>query len=791
MCPVVSMGTPFFTDTLRNYDMEEAVVVASPKETTYFRKQPVSVSLFDRRALELIGAEDVKGTSVFSPNFYMPDYGSRITSAVYIRGVGSRINTPAVGLYVDNIPVVEKSAYDFSFLDVNRVDILRGPQGTLYGRNSMGGLVRVFTADPLLHRGTDVSLGLSGRTTGRHVHAVTYLHPIEDCLALSVGGYYEGENGYYRNVTTGEKADWSEAGGGRMRMTWKPSERFRLNLTAAYEYSDEAACPYYLVRPSADIYAADSGHIAQNRSSRYRREMLTSGVDVEWRNSRFVLSSITSWQYLRDRFFMDQDFISADIFSLTQKQRNAVWTEEVCLKSLPGKKWQWTTGAFFMGQDMTTSCPVVFHGDGVNYLNRQLATVLPSQPVMSLRFVVPELAFDSRFSTPVINAAAFHQSSLDLGHGLSATVGMRADYTHIKLRLFSGASAATTCQYSMPAFRIDHSFDADPSVNGTISDGNWQVIPKVALQYNHRSGRGNVYLAVSKGYRSGGYNIQSYSELSQQQLRRNLMNEIKDYSVNTIQNIPYLPDETKQKAIAGLTQSIGKNIPDEPVAEDLEYKPEQLWNFELGGHLFFADRKVRADYTLFCMLTKDQQLARFADSGMGRKMVNAGRSRSCGGELSLTACLLNDRLTLTSAYGYTHAVFTRYDDNPASLSSGVSGQKSYKGNRVPFAPAHTLGVTAAYRQPLSGRVFRGIRLSTDLSGAGDIWWDEANTFRQHFGMRWGMCVDVEMAKDVTLSLWGRNLTDNRVSTFSFESMGNRFAQYADPITFGFDARFHF
>ena len=68
----------------------------------------------------------------------MPDYGSKITSAVYIRGIGSRINTPAVGLYVDNIPYIDKSAFDFNFYDIERIDILRGPQGTLYGRNHDG-----------------------------------------------------------------------------------------------------------------------------------------------------------------------------------------------------------------------------------------------------------------------------------------------------------------------------------------------------------------------------------------------------------------------------------------------------------------------------------------------------------------------------------------------------------------------------------------------------------------------------------------------------------------------------
>ena len=90
--------TEVAVDTLKNFDIEEAVVVASPKETNQLRKQPLSVSLFDATALKQRDVKDVKGLSAYAPNFFMPDYGSRLTSACYIRGIGSRINTPAVGL---------------------------------------------------------------------------------------------------------------------------------------------------------------------------------------------------------------------------------------------------------------------------------------------------------------------------------------------------------------------------------------------------------------------------------------------------------------------------------------------------------------------------------------------------------------------------------------------------------------------------------------------------------------------------------------------------------------------
>ena len=96
-----------------------------------------AVSIVSQNDMRRHGITSLKGMSDVVANLYIPDYGSRLTSAIYIRGIGSRINTPAVGLYVDNIPYFDKSAFDFNFYDIERIDVLRGPQGTLYGRNSI------------------------------------------------------------------------------------------------------------------------------------------------------------------------------------------------------------------------------------------------------------------------------------------------------------------------------------------------------------------------------------------------------------------------------------------------------------------------------------------------------------------------------------------------------------------------------------------------------------------------------------------------------------------------------
>ena len=136
----------------RAIDLDEVIVVSQPKEVYRLRQQPMSSSVFTTEQMQKLQMRDVRDMSQYVPSFVMPSYGSRYTSSMYIRGIGSRINNPAVGMYVDNVPLMSKSAFNQHVYDVDRVDVLRGPQGTLYGINTEGGLIRMFTKNlSLIH----------------------------------------------------------------------------------------------------------------------------------------------------------------------------------------------------------------------------------------------------------------------------------------------------------------------------------------------------------------------------------------------------------------------------------------------------------------------------------------------------------------------------------------------------------------------------------------------------------------------------------------------------------------
>lgn len=142
---------------IKSINLGEIVIRAS-KDNITFKAIAASVSVISSNSIEENEIRSLNDITATAPNFFMPDYGSKLTSPVYIRGIGSRINAPSVGLYVDYVPYFEKAAFDFDFFDIKRIEVLRGPQGTLFGRNTMGGIVNIVTISPMDHQGTHLKL---------------------------------------------------------------------------------------------------------------------------------------------------------------------------------------------------------------------------------------------------------------------------------------------------------------------------------------------------------------------------------------------------------------------------------------------------------------------------------------------------------------------------------------------------------------------------------------------------------------------------------------------------------
>ena len=783
-------------DTLKIVDVEEVLIIAAPKENRKLRELPNAVTLLSQQDMQAAQVNSIKNLTALVPNIFIPDYGSRLTSAVYIRGIGSRINTPSVGLYVDNIPYIDKSAFDFNYSDIERIDVLRGPQGTLYGRNAMGGLIKVHTKSPFSYQGTDFRIGAG--THNQYNTSVTHYHRMNERFAFSAGGFYEYEGGFFRNAAlNNKKVDKGQSAGGRIRAIYLPSDNWKLDFNVSYEYGDQGGYPY-------GLYNKETGDVAKtayNDESSYYRNLLNAGLNVEYQAQNFTLSAVTGYQHLKDRMFLDQDFTAKNTYTLEQKQRINTISEEIVMKSKESHRWQWATGIFGFYQWLNTTAPVTFKEDGMAMMDQMLGSFIPAlvevpmgpgrnmNIMPALKVTSARLPINGDFKTPLLNGALFHQSTFrDLFgiDGVSFTAGLRLDYEKMKMDYNSGTAMdytiGITGQMMMNGAPTGKPISMMPETaltvtsryQGSISKDYLQLLPKFALQYDFPKNLGNVYATVSKGYRSGGYNIQMFSDLLQASLKNDMMRLTKDEIMSQV------PENLKD--MVNFIPDAGEN-PDARAAT--VYKPEQTWNYEIGTHLNLFQNRLRADAALFWLETRDQQISRFAQSGLGRETVNAGKSRSLGAEISLMGAVTTN-FTLTASYGYTYATFKDYITTNSKLE-----EISYNGNYVPFVPKHTLSLGGQYIFRINpGHWLDRIQVNADYTGAGRIYWTEQNDVSQAFYGTLNGRLSLQKGNG-QIDFWVRNVLDKDYAAFYFESMGNGFMQKGRPIQAGIELRCRF
>mgnify|MGYP002508572063 FL=1 len=124
------------------------VEVMGVKQDAAVESSVAAVTLVRGEQLRRLGINAAKGLSEIAPNFFAPDYGSRMTSSIYVRGLGSRMDQPVVGMSVDGVPFLNKDCYDFDVDDIERMEVWRGAQSVLNGRNAMAGQVNIYTRSP-------------------------------------------------------------------------------------------------------------------------------------------------------------------------------------------------------------------------------------------------------------------------------------------------------------------------------------------------------------------------------------------------------------------------------------------------------------------------------------------------------------------------------------------------------------------------------------------------------------------------------------------------------------------
>ena len=773
------------SDSSKVFDIDEVVVVSQPKEVLRLRQQALSSTSLSSPLMKKLGVSDLRDLSQFVPNFVMPNYGSRLSSSVYVRGIGSRVNSPAIGLYLDGIPVMSKSAFNLHNYQLSRVDVLRGPQGTLYGQNTEGGLVKMYSRNPFDYQGTDVRLSY-GSKYFRNVEAAHY-QKFNEHIALSLAGFYEGQNGFFRNTHTGDRSDQYNEAGGKMLLKTRFDSGWKMDVLANYQYVDQNGFPY----GKLDLETGKADLPASTFPGTYRRNNLITGLKFGYTGNGYDFTSVSSYQYIKDRMLMDQDYLSADYMHILQEQLQNSFTQELSLKSnqAVGGFWHWTVGGFFSKQWLKTNGPVFFDDAMTapigNAIQQQMYTAIHASMVKKMMAQgMPEVAAKAAASaaiekaggismtvsmgapglyhTPQTNLGFYHESNFDITSHLVATLGLRYDYMHTGIHYESSAYMAMTANMMGKKATYTLRSALDEKTNDDYS----QFLPKFGLTYRIDNQQSNIYATISKGYRAGGYNIQMFSDILQTELNANRQQALRgDYEV------PHTAEDYKK------------------VNQTISYKPEVSWNYEVGSHLNLFNHAIHLDFSAFYMKVKNQQLSVMAGNyGFGRMMVNAGKSHSCGIEAALRGQLANGNIDWMLNYGYTHAVFDEYTDG--------EGEKtvSYKDKKVPYVPMHTLSAMADYRIAFNSNLLRNMVFGMNVNMQGKTYWDNGNTYSQDIYAVLGGHIAFDFGI-MQLNIWGKNLTDTNYNTFAVDNAatGKReyFAQRGNPFQCGVDLSFRF
>jgi len=422
---------------------------------------PASVSVMGEQQMKNSLVNDIEDLSAQLPNIFIPEYGSRQTTPIVIRGIYSKVKGTAVGYYIDCLPHFELSAFDTDMLDVKAIEVFRGPQGTLHGRNTIGGVINVYNYTPFEYQGTKIRLRYGNYNTIKA--QASHYAMLTDQLGINASGYYEHRDGFFTNRTLGEKADRLNTAGGKLALHLRPSSQWTMRLSSNLDYLDQGGYPYSAYNPETDELA----DITYNRPCGYRRLISNTGFNVKYSSGKWSLNSQTSFEYIRDDQEVDQDFTAKDTYFVTNGIRHSIFSEELTVKSEHEGRFQWVAGAFLFSQTGTQD-------QGTDYLTKDYEQ-------------------RSLYDNPIRGAALFAQGSLNMWRGLSATAGVRLDYEH---------NSMDYCRT-----QYNHADGSQKTVGTPFSETltATEFIPRIGLQYVFND-ENTLFANVSKGYKGGGFN---------------------------------------------------------------------------------------------------------------------------------------------------------------------------------------------------------------------------------------------------------------------------------------------
>ncbi|MEM7283517.1 MAG: TonB-dependent receptor [Pseudomonadota bacterium] len=720
--------------------LEEITVTATRRIET-LESVPVSVSAVSGESMQQEGIVDMADVSLFIPNFEVSD--ASILPNLYVRGIGSGTThsiEQSVGRFIDDIYIGRAAINLHSFMDVSNVQVLRGPQGTLFGKNTLGGAVILQTNNPTdeFEAGLNLSYGAYS-TTGSRSKVEGFLSgPLSETFGARLAFQYSDRDGYIENLLSGPDGGTREDWGVRAKFQWDFSDNTTVNLKLEHqEYQEDGQTPSETVSSNGDSSAGAAG-LFQNvvpsfsfgrRWESYIDCTATFGPD----NSTFcpdrdqdsqnitlkidhdfseigTLSSITGlqdYEYVHNFVAIDQGIVGGALRA-TRAETFDGFSQEFRFTSEVYEKYDYILGVYYEDSELERLQPSDFN------VNVFVGAPPPPSGNSAIDGGPPYFTEREDWVQNTETLAAFGQLRWNFSDTFSAVVGGRWATEDKDFRF----ELATVALQSNPNTVIDELFLEDRSET--------EFTPSLTLQWE-ATGDVMLYGTVSRGHKTGGFS--------------------------------------------------------DRLQDPLNFDAETNTNVELGLKGLWLDGTVSANVAVYHMSIEDLQVARaLPGPSISFEVRNAAEATSQGVEFD-GRWLINDAWTLGGNLAYTDAT---YDDFPGANAScppvGGSienGLCNYAGIPLIYAPEWKGAVYLDYSATDS---VGGWSLDAQVSATfSSEYYPELNyieTLRQDSYSLWNANVRLTSPDErYTLALIGRNLTEEYVIAWGLQA---GFTEYVAP-----------
>ncbi len=754
--------------------------LTAQKTEQSLQEVPISVTALGGDFIKETGSSSLADVSLYVPNARI-DADDPGSPQVFIRGFGTNSFNPSfessVGLVQDDTYFGRPGYFTEALFDIDRVEVLRGPQGTLFGKNTIAGVFNVlskgvtdeFTADGSVFYGEHNEQRAEGGAGGMFT----------DWLGARASGLYRKTDGQLYNTTTQRKEEEQTQKAARLKLKLVPFEDASAEAMVVSSRTEAPFWPFQLFKLDDDTRGYLQTFDAQveddptNFITSYdTRGFIEKGSDTlslktEWTAGAFgPLKDFTPVLVLGgSQFKIDQlnelDVSPSDIARLDSHERHRQTSAELRFSAKAdslfglGEGVQVVAGGFYFDSKYRLFARVLAGADIGSYLttcdfqilagvaadNSECVSTGPGLPLIGP--VTAPLAdgdtYQFDYDQAVSSKALFGQFTWNLTERWAITPGVRINQEQKAVNT-KGASHCQTKDGGLPTpcilENILMSMDYDLR---DLRRDEMDVSPKFALQYFGDSI--NYYASYARGFKSGGFN---------------------SISLGRACDVP--GDQTSCRVV---TQ------------DDLEYEPEIAQTYEVGAKGKFLDDSLAVNLTLY--QTQFENLQVLAFNGVFFDVSNAGAATSRGLEADFQWLTPYEPLTIIGSLGLLDAKYDRYPTAPAPISQGVNQKQDLAGQRIAFAPSGTATLTPMLSYDFG---FFRTKLAGDILYQGDQFTDtdlDPNSFVDSYVKFSARVTFSSPDERLSLSLGGSNLGDERVLNQVTDATffpGSYFAQQA-------------